>query len=191
MVQSPHILGVHSAHQDKQDFNFSAPAVNIPLTYHFQIQSLEQCYPLAQGIGDLFSHDTKKDLRTACHELLVNAIEHGNLEISAEEKQQHIHSGTLLALIEERMQMHPYKERFVSVTCERYYEAPNLKMIRITITDQGKGFDWRKVLDHMHIMDERAQGRGIYIAKNLCFDALHYNESGNQVIGMVYNESKL
>ena len=53
--------------------------------------------------------------------------------------------------------------------------------IRITITDQGEGFDWETYLT---LSPERAldnHGRGIAMARLLSFSDLEYRGRGNQV----------
>ncbi|MBF0418256.1 MAG: ATP-binding protein, partial [Magnetococcales bacterium] len=113
-------------------------------------------------------------------ELFVNAIEHGNLEISYAEKGQLLLSGTWLQEIERRLQWPQFCERRVEVRFDRGPEA-----LRFTITDQGQGFDWRGYLD---FSPERAfdlHGRGIAMAGKISFDALEYQGAGNIVTAFI------
>jgi anti-sigma regulatory factor (Ser/Thr protein kinase) len=53
--------------------------------------------------------------------------------------------------------------------------------ITITITDQGEGFDWQRVLDRNTPADlENEGGRGIFLVKHYV-DSIHYNKIGNEV----------
>ena len=49
--------------------------------------------------------------------------------------------------------------------------------LRIKISDQGPGFEWRQVQDQV-VPDEADHGRGISIMRTY-FDRLSYNEKGN------------
>ena len=51
-----------------------------------------------------------------------------------------------------------------------------------TITDQGRGFDWRSVLNAGPAALLRPHGRGILLAKLSSFDQLEYPGDGSQVI---------
>ncbi len=57
--------------------------------------------------------------------------------------------------------------------------------IRITVRDQGLGFDWRPYLepDLSRVFD--THGRGITIAKRLSFDELEYRDPGNVVVATI------
>jgi serine/threonine-protein kinase RsbW len=57
----------------------------------------------------------------------------------------------------------------------------NDEEIGITITDQGEGFDWHRVLDRNTPADlENEGGRGIFLVKHYV-DSIHYNQTGNEV----------
>jgi serine/threonine-protein kinase RsbW len=54
-------------------------------------------------------------------------------------------------------------------------------MLKITISDQGKGFDYKNLPDPT--LEENLQelkGRGVYLIKRL-MDEVSFNESGNQI----------
>ncbi len=110
-------------------------------------------------------------------ELLVNAVEHGNLQISYEEKSQLDESGQLDAEIDRRQRLPEFASKFVEVAFVRQEEG-----VQITVTDQGLGFDWQSylTLDENRAFD--SHGRGIAMAKILSFDAIEYRGIGNQVV---------
>lgn len=165
--------------------DFNASPIQAP--YSFTIHHLSECGSAARNIQDMFKNDTDKDIETGCHELLVNAIEHGNLEITLDQKMSLIHSGKLLEFLEERLNEEPYKSRKVHVACEKGTYNHKAAFI-ITITDEGQGFDWAQYIETSinNCPASQIHGRGILIAKEFSFDDLKYNKTGNQVMGIVY-----
>lgn len=113
-------------------------------------------------------------------ELLVNAVEHGNLGIRYEEKSRLILEGAWHDEVLRRLDMPEYSAREVEVDFLRGPER-----LQFTIRDQGQGFDWRGYLD---FAPERAfdlHGRGIAMAAKLSFDGLEYQGNGNTVLAWV------
>jgi len=109
-------------------------------------------------------------------ELITNAVEHGNLGISYEEKTRLNSEGIWEAEIENRLSSPLYRDKFATVEFDRSKDN-----ITFVITDQGKGFDWRKF---MEICPERAfdsHGRGIALANSISFNRVEYLENGNKV----------
>lgn len=110
-------------------------------------------------------------------ELLINAIEHGNLGITYAEKNQLLSEGRWAEEIESRLQHPPCSERLVNVVMEK-----TASVCTVTITDQGNGFDWQHYID---FSPERAfdlNGRGIAMSKVMSFDDLQYLGNGNTVV---------
>ncbi len=111
-------------------------------------------------------------IRMALHEALVNAIEHGNLELSSSLKE----TPHYLEEMEKRITESPYADRQVlvettitptSFTCE--------------ITDEGPGFDWRSLPDPRDPENLfKPHGRGIILMANY-FDRMTFNEQGNSI----------
>jgi CheY-like chemotaxis protein len=113
-------------------------------------------------------------------ELLVNGIEHGNLGISYEEKSELHAAGRWSEELERRLALPEHASKVVDLAFER-----DDAEIRITIRDEGPGFDWTRYLepDPKRIFD--THGRGIVIARHLAFDSLDYLGSGNEVVGRI------
>ena len=114
-------------------------------------------------------------------ELLVNAIEHGNLEISYEEKSRLTREGRLRGEIEQRLSDPRYSGREARVRLHRGETA-----IEISIRDDGSGFDPTPYLtiDPSRVFD--SHGRGIAIAKLMSFDALEYRDGGCEAVGRIH-----
>ncbi len=108
--------------------------------------------------------------------LLANAVEHGNLEIGYKPKSKLLNMGMWYDEVEKREGMPKYAKRKVHVIFERDDDD-----IRVTIKDEGKGFDWRQYLeiDPARALDNH--GRGIAQANKISFDELRYNDKGNEV----------
>ena len=118
-------------------------------------------------------------------ELFINAVEHGNLGITYEEKSRLNQEGSWEQEIERRSQLPQYCDRTVEVMFERKPDE-----VVFTIRDQGDGFDWRQYLE---ISPERAfdsHGRGIAMANTISFDNIEYIGSGSEVRVSVRNRSK-
>ena len=146
----------------------------------FCFRTLQEAKDLALLLADL-SLEPHRTVN-GYSELLVNAVEHGNLGISYTDKSQLLMAGRWDAEIESRLQSKQYLHRRVSVLMERTSTA-----FLVTITDQGDGFQWRNFLT---FSPERAfdlNGRGIAMSKAMCFDSLEYNDKGNSVVTTVFN----
>jgi anti-sigma regulatory factor (Ser/Thr protein kinase) len=113
-------------------------------------------------------------------ELMLNAIEHGNLSITYQEKTDLIEAEALHAEIAHRLALPAYAERFATLVYERLDGK-----IQLLITDQGNGFDWRKFLDIDPARAFDSHGRGIAMARMLSFSELEYRGRGNEVLAVV------
>ncbi|SDH29088.1 SpoIIE family protein phosphatase [Roseospirillum parvum] len=118
-------------------------------------------------------------------ELMLNAVEHGNLGITYAEKTALLADGGLDGEIARRLANPEWRDREVEVTFER-----RAREIEVTITDQGAGFDWRRYLtmDPERVFD--THGRGIALARDLSFDSLEYRGRGNQVVATILTEGQ-
>ncbi|MFZ5517550.1 MAG: response regulator [Candidatus Zhuqueibacterota bacterium] len=120
-------------------------------------------------------------LKTGLYEMIINAIEHGNLDITFEEKSHALDQDAYNDLLEARFNNPDYQKRKVIID----YEMDDEKL-RFTIRDQGKGFDWESVTyeDDMETLS-RPHGRGILMTR-FYFDEVKFNESGNEVTLIKY-----
>ena len=115
-------------------------------------------------------------------ELLTNALEHGNLDISYDEKTRWMEEhGDIFSLIAERAADPRYANKQITIT----YVIGKHKST-VSIRDEGDGFDWRKYVDKKHIDNEALHGRGISLAAELV-SKIAYNEKGNQVVFEINN----
>jgi CheY-like chemotaxis protein len=113
-------------------------------------------------------------------ELLLNAVEHGNLEIAYGEKGRLKREGRWRKEVERRLKLDQFRDRRARVRADRAEGE-----IRFTITDQGKGFDWRKFLDFDPGRAFDPNGRGIALARKLAFLRVEFQGAGNVVVATV------
>jgi two-component sensor histidine kinase len=111
-------------------------------------------------------------------ELLVNAMEHGNLGITFQQKTTALENGSYYELLYERQHSPEYKNRRILIE----YSLDPYK-VEIRITDEGNGFDHKKHIYEMEangISNTLAHGRGLQLAKGF-FNLFEYNENGNSI----------
>lgn len=113
-------------------------------------------------------------------ELLLNAVEHGNLGITYAEKSQLKREDRWEEEISNRLAKPEYTDKKAAVSFSRHANR-----IVFTITDQGNGFDWRQYLEFDPARAFDPNGRGITMAKMMSFNTLEYQGIGNQVVATV------
>ena len=143
-------------------------------TNRFAIRTLEEAKNLATLLAKLCHDPEIRGLGFL--EILLNAIEHGNLGISYQEKSHLLAEGMWEAEINHRLQSSKNKSKMVEVHIQS--EGENVSVI---IKDQGDGFDWRKYLTFDPRRITHSHGRGIAMAKAISFDDLEYRGCGNEV----------
>lgn len=144
----------------------------------FEFQTLDEAKDVANAISVCFPKP--RDVVGPCLELLVNAVEHGNLGISFEEKSNLILDGMWKDEIDYRTKLKENRDKYVRVTVNKEKEFMN-----IYIKDEGKGFDPIPFLTLEANRAHKINGRGIYIA-GLEFDKIEYLGNGNEVVCWKY-----
>ncbi len=162
----------------QQDVRQTTDALRLMTKGSFEFRSIEQARKLA---GLLASVSPKSD-KTAIGlwELMFNALEHGNLGITYEEKSWLIEKDMWYAEVLRRMALPENALKKIFVEFEHSENE-----LRFLIRDQGSGFDWESF---MELKPERAfepNGRGIYMARTLSFDRLEYLGAGNEVSAVI------
>lgn len=116
-------------------------------------------------------------------ELLINAIEHGNLALDYANKTDLMASGEWDRVVARRLVEPGYRDRWVSVEVRR-----GAADVSFTITDDGDGFDWHQFQElNMGRLFE-SHGRGIAMARKLAFRSLCYQGRGNVVVAVAAAE---
>lgn len=140
----------------------------------FRFRTLTQARQLAQGLARACPEPERAVI--GLQELLVNAVEHGNLGIRYADKTKLLLDGTWAAEVETRLGQPHYAQRTATITLTR-----DARHLTLTITDEGEGFDWS---DYLQFDAKRAldpHGRGIAMARLMSFDSLEYLGKGNSV----------
>lgn len=140
----------------------------------FHIQSPMQAQTLATSLANAYPDPFR--VVSGLIELLLNGIEHGNLGISYIEKTTLIESGQWEKEIAHRLNQPEHAKKYVSLWFQRTSD-----FIEVTISDEGKGFNWQQQIDRGMDMACTTHGRGIAMAKMLSFDTLEYQGIGNVV----------
>lgn len=149
----------------------------------FILQTMEDARKLSAALA---CHAKKtEEISLALSEILVNAIEHGNLGIGYNEKSELISNLTFDDEIERRQQLPENKVKYIDVQFQR-----NRDTITVIIADQGPGFDWKKYLEFDPIRLSDPNGRGI-AAAGLMGLKLEYIGKGNKVICSFPSKNKI
>lgn len=117
-------------------------------------------------------------LRIALTELIMNGIEHGNCEITYEEKSRYLQEeGDITELIKLKNQNPEIAKRKVYLD----YTFTDQELI-FSIRDCGKGFDYKKRIYNPDSKEDlwKMHGRGIFMTQ-MYVDSIKYNDIGNEV----------
>jgi len=126
-------------------------------------------------IGD-FPHLDAAEL--AITELMLNAVEHGNLNISFEEKSELLKNGAIFDEIERRLGEEKYRNRTARIEVRELGDET-----QVTINDDGEGFSWTDYLNENRLWSKSPHGRGMMLAKQFC-KKLTYVGNGNRVVAV-------
>jgi DNA-binding response OmpR family regulator len=111
--------------------------------------------------------------------LLINAVEHGNLEIGFETKNKLLLEGGYEAEIENRLKHPVFRNRAVTIEAYRKEDEGNYTII---IKDEGRGFDWNDYLNFEPARMTDPNGRGIAMANIMNPGCIEYWGNGSVVI---------
>lgn len=162
----------------QRDVRTSAGMLRLMRTGVFEFQTPEEATDLG-GFLAKACHDPERVV-IGLSELLINAVEHGNLEIGYEEKSELMRSGRWTEEIRRRLETERFARRVATARFER-----DRGRMRIVIRDEGPGFDPSPYLqiDPGRVFD--SHGRGIAIANLLSFDEIQYLDGGREVVATV------
>lgn len=145
----------------------------------FEVRNLTELEHVVPFVSQLFP--SPDQVAMGIFELILNAIEHGNLGITYEEKTLLNKEGRWQHEIIRRLALPENVGKKALINYERTPEAYVL-----TICDEGDGFDWQSYLT---LSPERAthnHGRGIAFSSMMSFDEVEYQGQGNMVTCKVY-----
>ncbi len=166
----------HFTEQMNGSFIIENDTLSVPIYAAIPVTNLAQ-------VG-LIPPEDKMKLQLALSELIVNAIEHGNCEISYEEKTAAMERGMSVVDIVQQKNIDPeIAKRRVQFSWESSQERTTF-----TIRDDGKGFDVEAVRALSDSQDPySSHGRGIRMAE-LFAGKLQYNGPGNEVTMVISHQ---
>ncbi|WP_172967753.1 response regulator [Hydrogenovibrio sp. JE_KL2] len=141
----------------------------------FTFKTIKEAKNLAQFLA-LMTSDPET-IAMGLLELMINAIEHGNLGITYDEKTQLVATGKLRDEISRRLTSREHRDKFVTVDLNR-----DDGKLTISVKDMGKGFDFEKYMDFSLERAMDNHGRGIMMANKLSFDDLCYTDNGSTAV---------
>lgn len=162
----------------EQILHQSDPSLAPQTSATFELRNLNEADQLASMLANSCPDPGK--VISGISELLINAIEHGNLNIDYAKKSELKKAGRWREEIEHRLRENTYKDKFATVSYNKHDTQ-----ISIKINDQGSGFDWQNYLEFNPDRAFDCNGRGIAMANLLSFDELQYNDVGNEVTALI------
>jgi CheY-like chemotaxis protein len=144
----------------------------------FRFRSLDEVHRLAGFLARLTPQPDQAILGLC--ELMINAVEHGNLEITYAEKSAFNEAGTWRQEVERRLRLPQYEKRQAVARFRRFWDR-----LEFEITDEGRGFDWEEYLDMSPDRAYDSHGRGIAMARIVSFSEVVYSGSGSTVTATV------
>lgn len=157
---------------------------NLIETCRFRFKTLSEAESLTAFMANCFPEPERVVLGLG--ELLINALEHGNLEVGYDGKTELIENNIWRSEIQRLQTLPEHREKEVIATISHKEEGTYA-----IIEDQGGGFEWQK---YMKIDPSRAgdnHGRGIAKANTMSFDKLTYNDMGNKAVAFVGSVKQL
>jgi CheY-like chemotaxis protein len=111
---------------------------------------------------------------TAVYEALVNAIEHGNLELRSGERLEA--GSSYRRLMEERSRQAPFRNRHVHLKT-----SLTRSEVTIVVRDEGHGFNPLLLPDPLDPENvEHVNGRGLFLIRTF-MDEVRFNDVGNEI----------
>jgi CheY-like chemotaxis protein len=140
----------------------------------FELHTLDEANVLAPHLAQYFPFPQRVALGIA--EMLINAIEHGNLAVNYADKSELMKNGIWETEVRRRIELPEYRNKRVAIELRI---LPDRTVLHIA--DEGEGFDW---LPFLEIQPERVfdlHGRGIAMSRLMSFDNIQYLGCGNEV----------
>lgn len=132
-------------------------------------------------------HDEYNQWHVAIMETVINAIEHGNLELPSVIKGDDFEKIMRFeALRESRLRDPEFGNRLIKIRMDY-----NKQCFSLTIADEGPGFDWKKYLQAMQDdeVSTKPYGRGFMLIRHV-IDQIDFNMKGNSIT-LVKNHKRI
>ena len=149
MLRSVLSAAVREAQQTKtlsEELNKHRTSFHLIETCQFKFQTLSQAECLAAFMANCFPNPER--VLTGIGELLINAIEHGNLGVGYDKKGKLVETGIWRTEIDRLQRLPENIHKYAKATLAQKPDG-----LYVIIQDEGKGFEWKK---YMHIDPARA-----------------------------------
>lgn len=136
----------------------------------------------ARDLATLLAHTAPQPERVVLGltELMLNAVEHGNLGITYLEKTRLISDDLLQKEVARRLSLPEYAGRRARLLIERGEDT-----LKFIVRDDGEGFNWAPFVEMSPKRAFDTHGRGIAMSRLISFDRIDYNARGNEVAAFV------
>ena len=144
----------------------------------FEFRSTDEARHLAALVANAAPDPSRVVLGLS--ELMINAVEHGNLEIGYERKTVLLDAGNLPEEVSRLLASPEHRHKKVTLEVRRSSEE-----LSFLVRDEGRGFAWENYLE---MSPERAfdtHGRGIAMSRLISFDRMEYLGNGNAVFAAI------
>jgi response regulator RpfG family c-di-GMP phosphodiesterase len=140
-----------------------------------KIKTLDDVTNVSDFIAKL--HPNAEKVFLGISEILINSVEHGNLNIDYETKSQLISTGNWVDEINRRLTLDEHKHKQVIINISNTDTKLSCHII-----DQGTGFNWKNfTANNNQNPSTTTHGRGIALASALSIDEIEYIGCGNEV----------
>lgn len=144
----------------------------------FSFRTLDEASELAQLLAEFCPNP--QGVVFGLTELMINAVEHGNLGISYREKTMLLMENDWRPEIDRRLLLPQFRDRKARVRFERQDGR-----LQFTISDEGNGFEWQRYLDFDPSRVFDPNGRGIAMAHRTSFSSIEFQGNGSTVVATV------
>lgn len=171
------VLMVSHGHRRRSAILRSITSLDTTFELRAQDTSVEALVSYLLENLELVSYSDEADrirVGTALHEALMNAREHGNLELDSIMREEDEPAYRRLA--EQRLNEAPYRDRKIYLRAQM-----NRERVRFEIRDEGPGFDVSELPDPTapeNLM--KVSGRGLFLIRTF-MDDVSFNEAGNVI----------
>ena len=158
--------------------NVTKSSVKLLKNANFQFRSIDDVRAVSSLVACTCEEPEK--IAMGLSELMINAIEHGNLQIGYHEKSELRKQDKWESEIDKRLKLKENMDKFASIDV-----VNDSAGVTFTITDQGDGFEWDEFMEFDTNRVMHNHGRGIAMANKLYFSKVEYQGKGNRVMVMV------
>jgi anti-sigma regulatory factor (Ser/Thr protein kinase) len=143
-----------------------------------EVGSLKMVFPLGEWLvkAGIVKEKEWRGLHVAFQEALTNSLEHGNLELQSEWKDDFDSAGKDRYTIERKSRLNQDEYGGRSLKIETVYDGTNLV---VSIEDEGKGFDVKSLVDRPPSVDA-CHGRGFSLI-SAYVDTVLFNSKGTKI----------